>query len=482
MNSCPFSSSTSSGSQCSAKTAPLQVSTGLPTLAPAPALLNVSTPGPLTVPPQINLRHLQPSMLTFPLMLPPLNTWLSRLSKPEGGCRDSTVDTRLIGKSRQFDEAMPDINRDTGLPQNQKRARTNSGVTDLAPPKPAPPPKTTLSQFKTAALCIHNSALMKSGQQLRDEELQRGLEPFLPTVLMEIVRNYAPELVLKPFDIDKYAQTISNGNNTEILHEFIRIFGSGVPGSELFQNEIVENHTSKVLDPLFRVAVPAVKNRNTLAAIVSNQAGALQRRQRDFRVITNYLPSAQSEQMLRQEVADLARDHACPDDCRKQMEINIRLFIEALHNANPASEQIRKRQSLEYGQADLLLRQANAHINNRNTAQGLQLIQKSLEIFCRLKEKRRVSEILIQLFDLSEPDRSGNFQEALQFFDTAQKLCVTYPADFDLFAELMFEMDKLCQDHLQFAVLQKLYRQVLIDPKLMFADRYAAKLDRKSVV
>ena len=302
----------------------------------------------------ISSAHSSPAMLAFPLMVTTVNVWLSRLPKSAPGLTERSSDTQLIGKSRKFEKARPNVKDSSKaeLTQAHKRIKTNSSAKAPVPvtmAQPALPCATALSRFETAALSIQNSSLLKSTQQVRDEELHQVLEPFFSKMLIELITDYAPELSFSPLEIRNGKVPFNNANKS-ILTAIYNIFICRQPGFGQLQNDIIENHSRDLLEPFFCSGIDTTSRLKSLRAIANNDQTELGRRQAELQVVTNFLPCSELEKRLETELNSnyqLNSLRTQPQVSWQELEelraVNVKLLFDALSRFDPQFEKDRSR-------------------------------------------------------------------------------------------------------------------------------------------
>jgi len=345
-----------------------------------------------------------------------------------------------------------------------KQVKTTSGT-----PGPLTSPPVVLQlPFNAAAQCIATHFQMKSKLQLHDDALDQALQALgIPTVLIKLIRDYVQELSLQPFELDLRHRPADTRLNQAIFDAIDAIFIESEPNARLMQHEIMEVHTRRALDHHFTCGIRAVTRIAALKAIVCKDAGAIKRRQDEFRAITHYLPYAECERHLKEEMvgpqSHLLEFHKS-DALDELYPVNVRLFCEALQQLQPTPLADHHRlRSLGLMEAGYALTRARSHFDAGKTSRAQELCLAALQLYCNLREKRDVIETVVQLIQLSNTGGHSTVAEMMTLFSIAKKLCLTYPVDADLYAKLLFTMDDRLQDRDELELARQLYEQTQAD-------------------
>jgi len=362
------------------------------------------------------------------------------------------------------------------LTRPHKRPRPATDIAAVIASKRAmtePAPTTLPALLKNVTQCVLTHSLLTPIGHLRELALQESLTPFLSAALIEITRQYALEPALLPLMPDRFGFISQERSNAPVWISIAEIILADDPDKELFQLELTTHHGSNLHDWIINDVLHSARHRQALAAHLSNQPGALPRLRHDFRVLTNFLSHSQCVTQLNGELALLGTD---PDINTEQAAVNIRLFIEAMQTVNPVAEKIRRDHELECRKADLFLLQAKAQLKANNAGQACESYFSALRIFCRLREKRRTIDVMIQITELCKAQPTLHYLEVLNFFSLTQKLCLSYPVDVRLYANLLFAMDSLLRQQSEHQLLNVLYQNALTELGLLLPDRYRAKI------
>ena len=373
-------------------------------------------------------------------------------------------------------------------PKRIKLAAHSAGNFSFPATQTLPSARQVLPLFEPARLELERALLLITGQQRRDQHLQQVLQIIFPVVLNHIIFGYlGTEPGLMPLMFDAFGSTLDGLGNAFVREAIVDAFGLSSPAGRSLQQELIENHSRAVLDPLFHQLL-LVQNNDVILELISlgNQV-ALQRRNNQLLAVANYFPHAKSEQLIRDQRLQAEHwQHRIPSLLRKRdslrsnhlarCALNSRLFSVFLSRPQSLTEHLRPDQSLDTTRFDRLQRMAKLDFGMRNFNRAHSHLQQAFAHCCALKNKRGVIAVSIQLIEVARRRQPDNIEEALNFFELIRQLCLTYPADLDLYAQLLFQIDDFAQQRLKFPAALRLYQQALVTINAQLPPRYLAKL------
>jgi len=291
-----------------------------------------------------------------------------------------------------------------------------------------------------------------------------------------MIRDYAPETSLMPFERSPDGDALDNEANEKIFKAILNIFDKELPGFERYQQDIIDHHSRPLLNPFFYRGYSASNASQFLYDIHAEKPGALQKRQARLRCIMHYLPHLTSAQFLKGEMTGppywvSEREKMC-----QLFDLNVNLIIEAMHCVKPEFlKETNRRQDIELIKAGYLLKKAEGLFKTGKDDAAQKLFLDALQIFCECNSKREVMNALIHLLEWRNVRPSDSSEDLHKLFLDAKKLCLKYPADFDLYADLLFAMDAHCQKRSDFLLAHRLYQQTSEDLRAL-PGNYRAKL------
>lgn len=319
-----------------------------------------------------------------------------------------------------------------------------------------------VTTLEKAAACVHRHALLKSAQQLRDDELTTVLDPYLPTALTGMIRSYAAEVALLPLQFDNHKCTTKTSVNEPIVESIRAILTSGEPDMEQFQMQILRNHGNQ-LDIIFAPAMFSMDLLDTIEK-ARNEQQAWQKLCTDFDAMTNYRSYCESESVLEPTLLMLKNLPVGRQVLAGTLALDVYLLIDAMRKkVKPALDQCHRREALQAARAELLLGQARLAVKSNTPSRAYGYLLDALEIYCQLREKSCVVHIVVELIQQGGMEHRGHHRELLKFYELARKLCLAYPADFRAYANLVFAMDAVYREHADFSATRNLYRLALDD-------------------
>lgn len=336
-------------------------------------------------------------------------------------------------------------------------------------------------------VAIQKNSLLKTGQQLRDDEVQRSLDDALPQVLIDLVRDYiAPELCLHPLSLSPLGDVLDSAVNTPIRRAISSAFSADGINSELFRTNIIKNHQHNVLHQIFSDDLALIRATATLDAIRSGDKQALQTRKEQIAAIVNYLPDSRIQITIQHKLAQLKRlrpskfSEVSLDKARLEsigrLDIDVQLLLHCAGNSDPTLRALRQVFELRKYRLDQLNVKINAAIAKRDYISAQRRFMQAFEVYCDEGNKRGAIKLAIQFIDLSRYRKTDNFQEILQLFEPIKALCLSYPSDTDLYAELLFKIDDFARERSEFSVATNLYRQAHAVFRSDLPVRYKAKI------
>ena len=292
-------------------------------------------------------------------------------------------------------------------------------------------------------------------QKRRDNHLQQSLESLFPATIVELTRSYAMEVALLPLQFDNYGSVLKNSTNEPILARIQEFFLSGDPEDELHQIEIIKNHQD-LLETVFSLEVNKPEHVALLVKAAANPE-AMKLLRNKIAIVTNFVSYAKCENLLRDELLQFD-----PDSTRLPVRTSTtaRLLLEAMRKIDPAARRHRTAEALQMSEAAILMGEARIHKKNNNMTQCYESLLGALHLYCELREKKRVSNILVQLIKASQTEKPSDLTG---FYDLARKLCLVYPMDSCAYADLLLAMHAICNKHGDLSLTRKLFRTALTD-------------------
>ena len=319
--------------------------------------------------------------------------------------------------------------------------------------------------FKLARENLSNSGLLITEQTRRDVAVNRTLA-CLPKVLIDMTCAYAQEELLSCYKLNDLNQVEWDSDaNKEITETILRIFSSDDPDDKLHQRALIQHHGRRILDEIITGWLEFQPNRGNLSRIREKNLAAVAMRRRCLAAATAYLPYEEVDRVLKSELRLSRQTRTAWGSLVSEDEGNLHLsnaryIFEALTKQGIRSNKESAGRSLLINQSDYLIQIANGQLKKHNYQAALESLIKPFITFCRLGEKRRAAETAVQIMENCRALPPENLPEVFKFFEVSKQLCLKYPADSDLYVELLFAMDNFAQQHADLALSRKIYQDV----------------------
>ena len=319
--------------------------------------------------------------------------------------------------------------------------------------------------FELALKNLINSGILITEQSRRDAEVNHTL-PCLPKVLIDMICAYAQEEMLSRYKLHDWNRVDWNSDaSKEITETILRIFSSSDPDDQLHQRTLIQHHGRRILDELMTGWLEFRPNRENLSRIHAKNSAALAMRQRCLAAATAYLPYEEVDGIIKSELrcARQPRSLLDPRDSGDESHLHLQnagYMIAALTRHGIHSNKKSAGRSFLINQSDYMIQIAKGQHTKENYQAALRSLTNPFIHFCRLGEKRRAAETAIQMIRTCTALPAENLPEIFQFFEVSTQLCLKYPADLDLYVELLLAMDSFAHQHADSALSRKIYRDV----------------------
>lgn len=328
---------------------------------------------------------------------------------------------------------------------------------------------------------IRKNSLLKTGLQQRDEEMRQALD-FLPRVLLGLVSDYVEtESCLRPLALSPFGDVRSFSVNTPIRYAICSAFSETGMSGESFRKAILKTHSRYLLNQVFADYLELHRATNILDAIRSGNKQARQTRIQHHTAVVNYLPDARCQEIVQIKKAQLRKlqqtkdpDQACLDNIDR-LNIDLQLFFNCINKADPALKACQKDIDLRNNALCKINLDIDAAIEKRDFSNAHQGIMQAFELLCDEGNKREAIKVAIHFIELSRHSTADNFQQIIELVEPIKALCISYPFDTDLYAELLFKIADSARVISEFSVVKNLYEQAFDVMKRDLPIRYKAK-------
>lgn len=291
------------------------------------------------------------------------------------------------------------------------------------------------------------------------------LEPFyLPKDLTRVVAAYAAESSFIPLEFDCTRSLAKNEHNRTVFNDIEAIFKSREPGFERLQNDLIEHHSRHLLRQVFKAGLHTSDRLEVFRKIANHDPAAAKQRRDELRMMMNFFPYSELENQFDLECEGR---HWVVDKHQQTEEVrylSLQYWCDALKNFDPRFEKEGSRlKRLARKSAHVWVTQAEKEFNADHIPKAIESGLKALQSFCRLNQKREAISIVTRLIQWCSLEQSDNTVHILTLFSFTKPLCLKYPQDWDLYANLLFAVNDHCYDRAEYAKLKEINLQAELD-------------------